>query len=377
MRVAVISEIRPGSPRAHAINVVKTAGGFARLGHETLVLCRAPGPDAPDAGALYAEPSLAWRFAPEHAGWGASRAFAEWCAAEAGAFGAEVVYARHFEGALACAGAGFSTVLETHAYVGDESPLLRRACEATSRSERPLRAITTISPRLAAYYRSIGADADRLHIVPDGVDLGLFLPPARLDDPPFARAAREQHAVYAGHLYDYKGIPTILGAAALLPRVVFHLVGGLPEDIERTRAAAAALGNVRLHGPCPHAAVPRWLWHADCLLLPPSGEHPSAAWTSPVKLGEYLAAGPPVVASAIPGLRDWVDAPAVRWFRPDDAKDLAVAIETSLGETAEHAALRRGHARALAERFAYSARAGAMLAAAGHASAREAGGLQR
>ena len=40
MRVVAASDIPIGSHRAHAINVFKTAGGFARLGCEVLVCCR-------------------------------------------------------------------------------------------------------------------------------------------------------------------------------------------------------------------------------------------------------------------------------------------------------------------------------------------------
>jgi glycosyltransferase involved in cell wall biosynthesis len=373
--IVAVSELRPGASLAHAINVIKTAGGFARLGRSVTVLCREPldGLNRADAAAAYAEPALRWAFAPPSTH-GSPERFASWAAAEAAALEPELVYARHFQAAVACADAGLATALETHAHVGDSNPALLTALGATARQELPISALVTISRRLAAYYVSRGAGAARIAVIPDGVDTDLFTRPADPGPPPFARDPGDPIVLYAGHLYDYKGIPTLLDAAALRPAIRFHLLGGAPDDVERVRSQAAqrALRNVAVHGPRPHAAVPRWLWHADALLLPPSGRHPSAAWTSPVKLGEYLAAGPPVIASRIPGLLDWVDEPTVRWFAPDDPASLTRALDKALSEGGEPE--RRGAARAIAERFSYRERALAILRIAGTPDQTKAGG---
>lgn len=366
LRIVVASSVEADGPRAHAINVFKTAGGFARLGHEVTVLCRAGAAAAPTPSSLYGEPSLRWRFAshdllPHH-----TARFGDWTAAEARTLGADLVYARHFQAALRCAAAGLPAVLETHAHVGDPNPELDAAIAATAQNARALAALVTISRRLADHYAARGAAPHRLHVVPDGVDLDLFQPPRNLPAAPYSEHPRP-HVVYSGHLYDYKGIPTILSAAALLGHATFHLVGGLPDDLARVRAACAAMGlrNVVLHGPRPHAEVPPYLWCADALLLPPSARHPSAAWTSPVKLGEYLAAGPPILAADIPALRDWVGEPEVAWCAPDDPHDLARAVERSLAEPPAQREQRRAAAMRQAVRFSYPRRAAAILRAAG------------
>jgi glycosyltransferase involved in cell wall biosynthesis len=173
--------------------------------------------------------------------------------------------------------------------------------------------------------------------------------------------------VYGGHLYDYKGIPAVLDAAALLPGVRFELIGGLEEDIARVRGRVAERGlqNVEVVGWVEHGVLPERLWRADVLLLPPGLGDPSKDWTSPVKLGEYLAAGGPIVASGIPALRDWVDERVVTWFEPDDGASLAGAIERALAEGEEAAAQRRGLAMDLARGWSYAERAWRMLEAAG------------
>lgn len=363
MLITVISEIELGSPRAHAINVIKTAGGFQRLGHEVIVICRRPadGRSAEEAASDYAEANLRFVFAPE----GLERAedpgeaFGIWASRAVSSIRPDLIYARTFWAPLICAERGLPTILETHAYAGDTNPLLLACLKAAVGPPVATLRVVTISARLRDYYLSCGASPNRVHIVPDGVDLDLFMPP---DGTP----AGDGPVTYAGHLYDYKGVPTILAAAREAPHIPFDLVGGLPEDIERNarRIRKMRLDNVTVRGRLPHAQVPPLLWNASALLLPPSAREPSKDWTSPVKLGEYLAAGPPIVASDIPALRDWVDEPVVRWFTPDNPRSLIDAIEGALGETAIRRGARRERAERLARQFSYPERARAILAAA-------------
>jgi glycosyltransferase involved in cell wall biosynthesis len=138
---------------------------------------------------------------------------------------------------------------------------------------------------------------------------------------------------------------------------MFHLVGGLPEDVRRTREQLRDRGlrNVIVHGYQPPANVPPFLWHADVLLLPPSGNHPSARWTSPVKLGEYLASGVPVVSTRIPALRDWLTEDETRFVEPDDPAALAAGIldvlqDETLAESLSATGLRLAHTLAYKRR---------------------------
>jgi glycosyltransferase involved in cell wall biosynthesis len=370
MHILAASDFDADSDRAHAINVVKTAGGFSRLGHRVTLLCRAPGHGL-DTDALarrYAEPGIEWIGAEplddeqrekDHEGVG--QAFGNWVAEQADRFRPDAVYARHFHAAIACADYLYPTAIETHAYIGDERPILNQTFAATARSDRALRALITISHRLADHYVARGAAESRVHVVPDGVDLDLFARPADPGPTPYTSAGR--NVTYAGHLYDHKGIPTILVAAKLLPDVRFHLIGGTAEDIHRVmyRVDELGIGNVTLHASRPHADVPPWLWHASALLLPPSANEPSANWTSPVKLGEYLASLTPIIASDIPALRDWVDDHTVNWFRPDDPEDLARAVGVAVRETPEQRAERCTHASDLSLSFSYERRARTIL----------------
>jgi len=382
MRVFVVGHVAPGCHRAWAINIVKTAGGFARLGHRVRVAARQPesGWTLKSAARAYHEPDLEWVCYPcepqgdDMVGGSAflSR-YATWCADEAARFVPDMVYARHFTAAAACALAGFPTIMETHgdltdrAFGADECfDLLRRGV---------IRALATIATPLAQIYERAGVPANRISIIEDGVDVELFSRPSG-----FAR--KSSHALrsdafnvlYAGHLYDYKGVPTILDAAARLRAVgvgasgrpiAFHLLGGADEDIKRVRSAVRdrGLGAVRVHGCVAHAEVAPWLWSADALLLPPSAHHRSARWTSPVKLGEYLASGRPLICSDIPALRTLVDDRVATFFRADDAGDLLRAIKSVGAISVDEVAARECAGLRLAAAWSYRERARRMIEA--------------
>ncbi|MFG0327882.1 MAG: glycosyltransferase [Phycisphaerales bacterium JB037] len=372
MHIVVVSELEIGSRRAHAINVIKTAGGFARLGHRVTLLCRSGEGEVSAYLHELGEEGLEVELWDGPAGTaGGSRAMGDWACARALALGADAVYARHFAAAVACSRAGLATTLETHAYVGDANPMLVEAVRATRGGRgRSLRSIVTISDRLADWYAQLGADASRIGVIPDGVDVERFARPGTLEVADPLREGREDGrpiAVYSGHLYDYKGVPTVLDAAALASDWDFALVGGMPEDIERTRARVTerALANVRVIGWVPHREVPGYLWHADALLLPPSAREASKDWTSPVKLGEYLASGRPIVASAIPALRDWLGDDEAIWFTPDDAASLVEGlslVRTMPGSVRESLRM-QGQSRA--REFAYARRAERILRSLG------------
>jgi glycosyltransferase involved in cell wall biosynthesis len=236
----------------------------------------------------------------------------------------DLVFARSYIFPWLSSKVGIPTVVESHAPLDNRTAPFLHLVDAAS--HRNLRLWVTISGRLADHYRSLGVPRDKLIVLPDGADISFFSRPSVLPPSPYTHHA--PIAVYTGHLYDYKGIPTILETAALRPDVQFHLVGGWPEDVARQQARIELMGlsNVTLHGLKAQVEIPPFLWHANALLLPPSANHPSAAWTSPLKLGEYLASGTPTVATSIPALRDWLSEDEVEFVNPDDPGALAAGI---------------------------------------------------
>jgi len=200
----------------------------------------------------------------------------------------------------------------------------------------------------AAGCRSIVAISGGVHddLVALGVDAGKILvehdahDPARLAELPERGTARSELGldperplvVYTGGLLAWKGVDVLVDAARELPAVQFLVAGGMPADLERVRAHAAGLSNVRLDGFQPPARVPLYLAAADLAVLPNRSKPKiSARYTSPLKAFEYMAAGLPIVASELPSLREVLgEDPLTRFARADDPISFAEAISAAL-----------------------------------------------
>lgn len=169
-------------------------------------------------------------------------------------------------------------------------------------------------------------------ISPDAVDLELF---GRDCDKDAARRALNLPSlsyicVYAGHLYLWKGIDTILDSAQFLPSdVILYCVGGTDEDIARRKLQIAqrAIKNVIIVGRKPHQEISQWLCAADVLLLPNSGKEAiSRLYTSPMKMFEYMASGKPVVASRLPSIIEILNETNAELVESDNPRALADGI---------------------------------------------------
>lgn len=179
------------------------------------------------------------------------------------------------------------------------------------------RGIVAITRGLKDFYLKNGADAKKILVAPDGVDLKEF----NIDIS--KEKARERLnlpqdkkiILYTGHLYDWKGAVTLLKVAQQFSvsdfqfsdKLLFVFVGGMEKDIKsfKVQALSFGLNNVLFVGHRPHQEMPFWLKAADVLVLPNSAkEKISEFYTSPMKMFEYMASGRPIVASDLPSIRE-------------------------------------------------------------------------
>ena len=113
---------------------------------------------------------------------------------------------------------------------------------------------------------------------------------------------------YVGHLYEGRGVETLVQAARSLPELDFHLVGGTESDVARWRAADIP-NNVSIHGYVPYERVAKYYQRFDILTAPyaervyTAGGAETSAVMCPLKLYEYLSAGKPIVATDLPAVR--------------------------------------------------------------------------
>jgi teichuronic acid biosynthesis glycosyltransferase TuaC len=202
-----------------------------------------------------------------------------------------------------------------------------------------------VSAALGDRLLQLGAPPERTMVLRNGIDTQMFRPPA---DRAAARAAlglTRKTLISVGNLIPRKRLHLTIDALRRLPDVDFLIVGEGPERAAlQARIADAGLsGRVRLVGPVPHAQLPAYYGAADASVLASSRE----GWAN--VLLESMACGTPVVASAIPGNPEVVQAPEAGLIvGANTAEGIADAVHTLLGNPPD-----RAMTRAYAEKFGW------------------------
>lgn len=207
--------------------------------------------------------------------------------------------------------------------------------------------------------------SERILVFPNGVDIAAFsLSVSRDDARKKLNLPRDKKIVlYAGHLYSWKGVDTLLAASRVLPSdMLLYMVGGTDADITKHKTQNAKRGsqNVIFAGQKPHREIPLWLRAADVLVIPNTAkEEISLYFTSPMKLFEYMASGTPIVASRIPSIEAIVNEDSVWFFEADNSASCARAIVNAC--ESEEAAEKARHAYAIVQNYTWDARAHVIL----------------
>lgn len=161
---------------------------------------------------------------------------------------------------------------------------------------------------------------------------------------------------YVGNLYPWKGAQDLVDAAALLPGCTITIIGGSADRIAGLRARASPHGAaVNFLGHLPHKQAVAQL-ERTCIAVLPNRAESVSAFTSPLKLFEYMAYGCAVVASDLPVFREVLAAEDAAWFAPGDAAGLAAAIR-NLVEQPEQAAAIGQRLRDKVTKYTWTARA--------------------
>lgn len=260
---------------------------------------------------------------PPFSRWHSVRFFARRLFAEIARRRPDAVYVRHLKlAALLLADRNLPPLIyEAHEVFADTAKPARRArTEALERAViRSAAAIVCNSrataDRLAALY---GAPT-RLLVLPNGVAA-----PSVLPEKPWSDCRR--HVVYAGSFFGWKGVDDLVAAAARLPGFHISLIGGEPHQIERLRPQLPVNGaEIELLPRLPNPEVMGRL-AASCIAVLPNRADPDSAFTSPIKLFEYMAAGCAIVCADLPPMREILAEGDAAWFAPGDAESLADAL---------------------------------------------------
>ena len=151
---------------------------------------------------------------------------------------------------------------------------------------------------------------------------------ALLSCPTKLQSMQPPRLLFMGAIDAYKlDLDLVLQLAQKHPQWSFVLIGPVGEcDPSTDVGALAACPNVQLIGPVAYADLPAWLAHANVALLPLQ-LNGYTRHMFPMKFFEYLSAGLPVVATAIPSLEAHAD---VAWLCPPEAGAFDRAIRAAL-----------------------------------------------
>ena len=245
---------------------------------------------------------------------------------------------------------GLRLVYEAHEVFADTAPARRR--EETAARERAVvtgaSALVANSKATAARLRALYRIAGPVEVIPNGVEY-----PESIPAKDWSRA--RERIVYAGSFFGWKGVDDLVDAARALPGFRMRLIGGREERIAELRARAGSAGaTLDFAGHIPHGNVASELASA-CIAVLPNRADPDSAFTSPIKLFEYMAAGCAVVASDLPSLREVLNQDDAVWTAPGDPAGLASAIR-NLAEDPERARRMAARLREKARSYTWAAR---------------------
>lgn len=181
------------------------------------------------------------------------------------------------------------------------------------------RRATRVLPVSEALQRGIEAHGihARFTVVPNVVDTGLFHP----------GGTRNGRILAVGLLYEAKGYEYLFEALALLDReIALDIVGDGPlrADLEALAARLGVAGRVRFLGLLPKPEVARLMAESEVFVLTSRYDN------SPCVVIEALASGLPVVATAVGGVPELVDASSGRLAQARDPQSIAAELAATL-----------------------------------------------
>jgi glycosyltransferase involved in cell wall biosynthesis len=249
------------------------------------------------------------------------------------------VYARFLEGAWTSAFLDIPTMLEVHSL----SPLRNFPEKFFFKmlvKSRNLKRLIVITRSLKKEYDSFLRNTDlNVDVFPDGSDSVSDFNTKRV-----LCGKKDSFKVgYVGHLYPGKGMEIIVDMVATLPansNIEFHIVGGTDNDIDFWKQVASN-DKVFFYGHVSPKYVGEYINAMDVCVLPNkdsvkmrtrrfSGKRDDiGAFTSPLKMFDYMSHGKMIIASDLPVLREVLNEENSLLIKPDDINEWICAIESA------------------------------------------------
>ena len=168
--------------------------------------------------------------------------------------------------------------------------------------------IFVINKGLKDYAVEMGGNANKVSIIPAGVDLEKFNP--QVD----GSSVREKYGIkkddllffFMGWIYDFSGMKEVAESLSTNDDENIKLMivgeGDLYEPLLKMKSEKKLDGKLILTGKIPFEEIPEHIAAADICLLP-AYKNEIMMNIVPIKVYEYMAMGKPVIATSLPGLQ--------------------------------------------------------------------------
>lgn len=164
-------------------------------------------------------------------------------------------------------------------------------------------------------------------------------------------------AVYTGLFRGWKGLDVVLLGAAQLPDIYFYLVGGEREELDDITIPP----NVTLVSKQPYREMPYWRSAADFLLgASTNKDWYSKAYTSPMKLLEYMSFRRPIIVARTRAQELILNDDEAVFYESDDVDSFVSAVKWAQ-EHPKEARERAERAYIRAKGYSWDARAEKIL----------------
>ena len=334
MKIAYCAHSKIPSKAANSIHVMKICHALANQGHDVRLIV--PNTQEED-GNPYDFYGVNSNFKIEHVVWPKIKLgvliYSYRAIKKVKEEPGSVVYGRDLTTCFFSALSGIPTIWESHTPVDYMGGLYVRFFKIMCR-KKSFRKLVVITSTLKKFYEEkYKIPSEIIEVLPDCsdvVDLSKKKPAV------INNKDCDASVGYIGQLYPGKGMEIISQLIPHCPNIMFHIIGGYKEDVEKWKKNLTSYKNVTFYGFMKPSETVEYGLSMDILIAPYLRKVGSAGakkmktdlskWMSPLKLFEYMSYKKPIVSSDLPVLHDVLNSNNSIMCNPDDILEWSTAI---------------------------------------------------